>query len=127
MSGLPFPLNNPAFNGGLINYLKVRHFQGKLSKDIVFSLLNRLEGDQPDSLSASSLALGLFGSPNTSEAANELSISSRTGQLPLEGKTIHVANVPPGSGELTFAGAPQEHFFFGLVESGFDSLACAPR
>lgn len=119
-SDLPFPLYMPTVNYGLINYLKVRHFGLAISKDTVFSLLNRLETGAPDSLSASSLALGLLAGSDQPEVAGALEVRADGNALPLTQTSIHRAVVPYGAKTLKFVGPKDRHYFYSLVESGFD-------
>ncbi len=119
-SQLPFPMSNQTLNAGLISYLKIRHFGGTLTKDVTFSLLNRLEHGAPDSLSAASMALGLLGGNPKPGGPNDLSIKAGELTLPLIGNTIYKTDVPFGTTGLLYSGDKSNFFFYSLVENGFD-------
>ena len=117
---LPFPLSNPALNAGLIGYLNVKHHGKSLTKDAVFSLLNRLDSNAPDSLSAAGLALGLVSSTASTDGVNDLSIKVGADTLPLTGEFIRKALIPLSAKTLAFAGPKDKPFFYTAVQSGFD-------
>lgn len=117
---LPFPLSQPGFNFGVISYLRVRHFGGQLTKDGVFSLLNRLDNGAPDSLTSSALALGLIAGSDLPEAPGALKISTSGKELELSNGVIHRTDVPLGSKDLMFNGPKERHYFYSFVESGYD-------
>jgi alpha-2-macroglobulin len=120
-SSLPHPYNLPALNVGLIEYLKGIHVGTPMSKDMIFSLLNKLYSESPDSLTVASVALGLAGSSQSEWPTEDLRlVLDDKDSLPLEGNAIKTAAIPELGKSLIFRGENKLQFFFSLVQSGFN-------